>query len=340
MIKFLSLSEKEQSDLFRIAADDMRISEAVIEKDFWVVLMLDILFHHSKFGTHFVFKGGTSLSKAYHAIRRFSEDIDLILDWRLLGYGKDEPWFQRSKTAQRKFNDQANQKAAEWIKDELIPELQHQFQKLKIFNINLQVAVDDAQTVEIFYPRYHEDQSLLQVIRLEIGPLAAWTPCENEEISSYTAEQFPQLFEHPSTEVPTVAIKRTFWEKATILHKEANRENSRVPERYSRHYYDLYEMSQTGIKDQAFNDLNLLQQVISFKEKFYADNAARYEEIFTGSLKLIPSQEQMRLLQEDYQKTKDMLFGDFPSFEEILAGLEQLENEFRELDYRQLLWLK
>lgn len=241
-----------------------------------------------------------------------------------------------AKTAQRKFNDQANQKAAEWIKNELIPELQLQFQKLGIFTIHLQVAVDDAQTVEIFYPRYHEDQSLLQVIRLEIGPLAAWTPCETKEILSYTAEQFPQLFEHPSTEVPTVAVKRTFWEKATILHKEANRKNSRVPERYSRHYYDLYEMSQTSIKDQAFHDFKLLQQVVSFKEKFYTDNAARYEEIFTGSLKLVPSHEQARLLQEDYLKTQDMLFGDFPSFAEILVGLEQLENEFRESNYRHL----
>ncbi|MGG5329360.1 nucleotidyl transferase AbiEii/AbiGii toxin family protein [Enterococcus sp. AZ163] len=336
MIKFLSLSENEQADLFRIVAEDMSISEAVIEKDFWVVLMLDILFRHSKFGPYLAFKGGTSLSKAYQVIYRFSEDIDLILDWRLLGYDKDEPWLQRSKTAQRKFNDQANQKAAEWIKNELIPELQLQFQLLNIPTIEFQVAVDDAQTVEIFYPRYQEDQSLLQVIRLEIGPLAAWTPCENKEILTYTAGQFPQLFERPSTEIPTVAVKRTFWEKATILHKEANRKNSRVPERYSRHYYDLYEMSHTGIKDQAFNDLELLQQVISFKEKFYADNSARYEEVFTGGLKLVPSQEQKELLKEDYQKTQDMLFGDFPSFAEILTGLEQLENEFRKANDGQL----
>ncbi|OJG77406.1 hypothetical protein RV10_GL002516 [Enterococcus pallens] len=310
-------------------AEDMSIIEAVIEKDFWVVLMLDILFNHSKFGPYFAFKGGTSLSKAYHVIRRFSEDIDLILDWRLLGYGKNEPWLQRSKTAQRKFNDQANQKAAEWIKDELIPELQLQFRILKISNISLQVAVDDTQTVEIFYPRYQEDQSLLQVIRLEIGPLAAWTPCENKEILSYVAGQFPQLFENPSTVIPTVSIKRTFWEKATILHKEANRKNSRVPERYSRHYYDLYEMCYAGVKEKAFNDLELLQQVICFKEKFYADNSARYEEVFTKGLKLIPSQEQKKLLKEDYQKTQNMLFGDFPSFTEILTRLEQLENEFQ-----------
>ncbi|MBO1304724.1 nucleotidyl transferase AbiEii/AbiGii toxin family protein [Enterococcus sp. 669A] len=331
MIDFLNLSEKERSEIFRITAMDIGVSDAIIEKDFWVVLMLDILFHHSRFGEHFGFKGGTSLSKVYNVIHRFSEDIDLVLDWRLLGYEKDEPWQQRSKTAQRKFNDQANQRAAEWIKDELVPELQLKSQRLGIADLDLRIAVDDPQTIEVFYPRFHEDQSILQVIRLEIGPLAAWTPCESQEVFSYTAEHFPQLFEQPSTIIPTVAVNRTFWEKATILHKEANRTNSRVPDRYSRHYYDLYEMSRTPIKDQAFSDLQLLQQVVSFKMKFYADNSANYEEVLAGNLKLVPDEKQVNLLRNDYQKMQRMMFGVFPDFTEILDGLKELEHQFQKL---------
>ena len=92
------LSAEDRSDLFRNTANRMQMSDAIVEKDFWVCLMLDYLFHHSPWKNAITFKGGTSLSKAYHLINRFSEDIDLILDWRILGYSLNEPWEERSNT--------------------------------------------------------------------------------------------------------------------------------------------------------------------------------------------------------------------------------------------------
>ena len=173
MLEFLKMSTTEKNDTYRIVSEEKKINEAIIEKDYWVVLMLYLLFTESKFKKFFAFKGGTSLSKSYHKIQRFSEDIDLILDWRVLGYKKEEPWEHRSKTGQRKFNDEANEKAAQWISNQLIPELNRLFETLNIKNMRLTISERDPQTIQVFYPNDFNDTSILQEIRLEIGPLAA-----------------------------------------------------------------------------------------------------------------------------------------------------------------------
>ena len=102
------LSAEDRSDLFRNTANRMQMSDAIVEKDFWVCFTLDYLFHRSPWKDSITFKGGTSLSKAYHLINRFSEDIDLILDWRILGYSLNEPWEERSNTKQDAFNKEAS----------------------------------------------------------------------------------------------------------------------------------------------------------------------------------------------------------------------------------------
>ena len=104
MVDMARRSDEERMELFRNTASRKGLNEAIVEKDFWVCYMLDYLFHRSVWKNRFVFKGGTSLSKAFHLINRFSEDIDLVIDWRVLGYGTNEPWKDRSKTKQDAFN--------------------------------------------------------------------------------------------------------------------------------------------------------------------------------------------------------------------------------------------
>ena len=108
MKNIANLSNSEQKELFLATAGKMGISEAIVEKDFWVCFMLDHLFNDSKYKDYFVFKGGTSLSKAYHVIERFSEDIDLILDWRKIIKDDSNPWDERSRTKQDNYNKQIN----------------------------------------------------------------------------------------------------------------------------------------------------------------------------------------------------------------------------------------
>lgn len=143
------------------------------------------------------------------------------------------------------------------------------------------------------------------MIRLEIGALAAWTPVKSAEIASYAAECYPNVFSQRSTAVLTAAPERTFWEKVTILHHEANRpEHLAMPQRYSRHYYDLYCMASSPVKVNALSQLDLLEKVVDFKTKFYLRAWAKYSEAVQGSLKLIPSAYRFRELTMDYDLMK------------------------------------
>lgn len=210
-------------------AREIDLPAAMVDKDFWVCWTLDYLFHDCPWAEHLAFKGGTSLSKCFGLIQRFSGDIDLILDWRLLGYEKDEPWTERSKTRQDKFNKAANTRTEEFLRETFLSQLQADFEKMLNEKFSLYIGEEDPQTVCFGYSKSFQEGSILPVIRLEIGALAAWTPAKQMEISSYAAQQYPQVFKPPTTPIHAVAPERTFWEKVTILHKEAFRTNEDSP---------------------------------------------------------------------------------------------------------------
>ena len=123
MRKIAKIAESVRKSIFHNTAAKMGMTDAIIEKDFWVCYMLDYLFHRCAWKDRFAFKGGTSLSKAYGLIERSSEDIDLILDWRVLGYAIDEPWEVRSNTKQDLFNKEANARAEKFLHDEFLTSL-------------------------------------------------------------------------------------------------------------------------------------------------------------------------------------------------------------------------
>jgi hypothetical protein len=185
MYGILKLSEEERRTIFRNTAQKMGVHEAIIEKDYWVCLVLDYLFHKSPFQQHLTFKGGTSLSKCFGLIRRFSEDADLILDWRLLGYEKDEPWAERSKTKQDTFNKEANSKADVFLADVFLPTFSLGVSDIIGEQAQVEIEADDPQTISFHYPQLFRADSILQSIRLEIGALAAWTPAVEKPVTPY-----------------------------------------------------------------------------------------------------------------------------------------------------------
>ncbi len=326
------LSNEERYELFRNTADKLGMNDAIIEKDFWVCFMLDYLFHRSQWKEFIAFKGGTSLSKAFHLIRRFSEDIDLILNWQVLGYSKDEPWRKRSNTKQELFNKEANLRVESFLLEYFCPILKADLSNELNQEINVFIDEKDKQTIIFAYPRLFKNNSILQVIRLEIGALAAWTPSIDAQIVPYAAICYPKLFKQKETSVLTVTPERTFWEKATILHHEANRPDYlKMPTRYSRHYYDLYCMALSTVKQKAFANLDLLKTVIDFKMKFYPRAWAKYSEAIPGTLKLLPPEYRMSDLSKDYQNMKDMIYGNVPTFDEIISVIKKLEEEINAL---------
>lgn len=331
MQRIAIISASDRADLFRNTARKMNLHEAIVEKDFWVCWTLDYFFHQCQWKSSFAFKGGTSLSKSYHLIQRFSEDIDLIMDWRLLGYKYNTPWENRSNTKQDTFNKEANTRAEDFLRKIFLPALRQDLSKLLQTEANLYIDETDQQTIRFVYPQTFTDTSILQEIRLEIGALAAWTPARETMIKPYVAEQYAKLFQHPETSILTVMAERTFWEKVTILHREANRKGSPLPARYSRHYYDLYCMSNSPVKSSAFSNMPLLHKVVQFKAKFYRCSWAKYEDAKIGTMKLLPLPEYIEDLRADYHHMENMLYGDKPSFDEVMASIASLEQEINSL---------
>ena len=305
MITIAKSSDTDREVLFGNAADRAGIiNPAIVEKDFWVCLTLDYLFHRSPWPQSFIFKGGTSLSKAYHVIERFSEDIDLIMDWRLLGYGIHEPWAERSKTQQDKFNKKAVADASEFLTSTFAPQMEKDMSSLIGRSVSVTMDPDDKEqcTVNFFYPHVFNTNYLRQEIRLEIGPLAEWVPSHPVKIYTTAAEQFPSAFQQSDTIVPTVDVERTF-----------------------------YQMSRTSVKKEAFSRKELLDQDVKFKLKFYYAKNASYETAQIGTVRLVPSQAAIKDLSIDYDHMKDMIYGDKPSFDEIMESIAALETEINGL---------
>lgn len=314
--------------LIRNSALQKGVREVVIEKDYWVSYLLHYLFHENKWSDYFTFKGGTSLSKCYKLIERFSEDVDLILDWRVLGYTKNEPWKERSNTKQGKFNEEINIKTIKFLREDFLPEIKKDLEKLLGEGFGLYLDDLDPQTILFKYPGDFKTSYLPNVIRLEIGSLAAWTPAKEVNIKPYIADYYPRLFTAEGSKIRTVSAERSFWEKVTILHHEANRPKaSEMPKRYSRHYYDVYNMGHSRCKDSALKDLELLNEVTNFKIKFYPRKWARYEDVLKGEVKLLPGDFRIQRLAEDYASMRDMFFQEEPAFNELMDYIGQLEKE-------------
>ena len=295
MKEVAKLQIKDRTELFQATAISMGMQPNVIEKDFWVCFMLDHLFHDCRYKNAFVFKGGTSLSKSYHVIERFSEDIDLILDWRKIINDEVNPWEERSKTKQDLFNKQINSEAAKFYKEELIPQL----------NSEMKEKLGDGE----------------------------WMPSHETIVTPFAAEKYPDIFSQKDTSVLTIDVERTFWEKLTILHKIANFPDGKpLPARYARHLYDVYNMGNSWVKERAFKRKELLEKDVAFKQKFYYAKGAHYETATLSSIELLPKEAVLNALKEDYQAMSNMIYGNIPEFEAILEFLEKLQEEVHGLE--------
>lgn len=320
------LAAAERNDLFAETAAAMRSMPAIAEKDFWVVWVLNKIFGDEVLGKRLQFKGGTSLSKAFDLIGRFSEDIDLILDWREVT--QETPNAPRSKTQQGKFNEAVNEQAKAYIKDTLLPDIRALLSPV----CECHMEGSDGFTVFVRYPSAFKQAYLRPEILLEIGPLAAWLPSAVMPIRPYAATHFPQVFRKPECQVPTIVAHRTFWEKATILHQETHRAADKpMPPRYSRHYYDLASLARAAVRHEALADLALLDAVVEFKQRFYPSAWANYERAKPGTLKLIPSVERLKEVEKDYQAMQVMIFDKQITFAEVIATLTELEREINSL---------
>lgn len=299
-----------------------KLDPYIIEKDFWVSWTLSKIFSNPELNQVLCFKGGTSLSKVFGLIERFSEDIDLILAQSVV-LKDDEELNQSSGSKQEKFNVIIEERAGVFISTILKEMIE------KVVSPICSVKADDSDKhiLYVIFPRLFDYGYIQPTIKLEIGPLALWNPHEQYPIDSFVGKYLPEL-QLSNSLITTIKPERTFWEKITILHHEAHRpEASFVPVRYSRHYYDIYKIGQTDIKTKALENISLLEEVVAFKKRFYPRGWAKYEEAIPGTMKLLPTSGNMDILKDDYLKMKQMIYGDAPSWDEIIKCLAELEKE-------------
>ena len=333
---------EERADLFYRAAGKLRPkrSPVIIEKDFWVCWTLYRLFEKIRFHPQLIFKGGTSLSKVYNAIERFSEDVDLSLSRSDLGFS-DTRDPEQAGIGKKEINRRIDGlviACKDSIRDHLLPAVRKDFASV-LGDIGWTVELDkiDPQTITFTYPAVDLGRQIegyvRPVIRLELGARSDDWPAKEGIIKPYAAEIFPEAFTvAASCHVHTLEAERTFWEKATILHKEYHRPKDSNPgDRRSRHYYDLCQLSKMTIGDNALQQLDLLHRVVEHKKVFFRSSWAHYETAIPGSFHLVPSPERLVSLRTDYAQMKDMIFGDYPEWAVIIQGLKGLETRINAL---------
>jgi hypothetical protein len=294
-------------------------------------LILRELFHLPGWGEQLTFKGGTSLSKGWHLISRFSEDIDVVIDRGFLGFNEEEP----SRKHQKKQTEECSRR----IQEELKPAFESRLRELLPDDQDWRLTSadktedQDQQTLLFHYPSVFDSQInyLRRVVKIELGARSETEPVEVRSIQSYLADAFPDVLGKNPFSLRIVAARRTFWEKAMLLHEETFRpEDKPLKSRLSRHYYDLWCMIQKGIASEALADPDLFDRVARHRKIFFRQNWVDYETLRKGSLRLQPSSpKRMAEWRKDYEAMREeMFFDEPPRFDKLLTAIRDFEEEF------------
>lgn len=341
MDKVALLPTADRAALFGETAAARGVADTIIEKDFWVCWTLKRLFAlQTEDAPTLVFKGGTSLSKAFGAIRRFSEDIDLSFDRADLGYsGARDPEKEGiSKKQASKLIEDLVSDVEKHIAQKLLPALHaaivQQLGEAAEGGWSLEIDARDRQTVNFHYPaalsqsEYDGMAYITPRVKLELGARGDPWPTVTKVIRPYAADDYPSFFEAPDCTVTVLSAQRTFWEKATALHAEAHRPaESPTPQYFSRHYYDIAMLMGTEDGKLAATDFELLAQVAKHKAVFFRSGWASYDTARPGTLRLMPAAPRVKDLRADYRDMAPMMFDDKPlPFDEILSRIQKLQD--------------
>lgn len=338
MDTFAKRPSPERQEVFQQAASELDILDIIVEKDFWVSWLLKRLASNSKLSQYLIFKGGTSLSKAYGLIKRFSEDIDLTIsrDAPFVQDGKNPMEEGISNNERERRIEALKQNAQRFVHELALPELSRDIREhlgnSEAWDLKPAEDDNDNQTLLFEYPRIFNYSGRYNQpnVRLEFGARGEIEPHVIRMLKPLAAEKLPGLFPEPAFSVATLSAERTFWEKATILHALCH--GAKVRGGLSRHCYDIHMMGKAGVATAAFRDLPLLEQVVRNKSIMFKDSKASYGTAKIGTLRLTPEKELREKLEEDYKAMQVMFMEIPPGFDEIITDLDKLEKEINKLN--------
>jgi hypothetical protein len=332
--KYRSLSSRERFELLDAASQQRGIAPSILEKDYWVCKTLDVLFSLPGLGEHLVFKGGTSLSKVYHLIDRFSEDVDVSFHREFLGFGDEhDPEAATGKEQARRI-EALQQACKDCIRENLLPALRSEMTTRLGGDEGWSMEIDaqDAQTILFHFPQAGAP-SLAYIapsVRIELGARSDHWPKESHEILSYLSETLSRPI--GGATVQSLAAERTFWEKATLLHAEAHRDPAKpMPARYARHYHDLARMATEPVTERALADADLRKRVVAHKSVYFRSGWARYDLAEPATFQLLPPAARLPELETDHRAMAQMFFTTPPPIADVLETLAILQDRIRQL---------
>ena len=327
-LDFLELPANERRLHIEQAAVRQNLSPVMLEKDFWVCWLLGILFE-SEFADSLVFKGGTSLSKVFAVIDRFSEDIDLSLAPAFLGL--PQPGTTRNQA--NKWMSKAEAACAAAVQRQIAPQLEITVSAVLGKNTPgwFEYLIDPATQSPVLLFHYPSIQPagfeyLKRTVKLEFGSLTDQQPIGRHTLRPWIAQSLPTAFADWRCEVVALELERSFWEKATILHTEYHRPADKpTPDRFSRHYADTAALAKHPTAAKAVDQHELRNRVVRWKSQFFGSSWANYDQATPGTFRLVPTSQRRPALRRDYQAMRDMYLSEPASFEEVLATLAALE---------------
>jgi hypothetical protein len=334
MDDFFALSADEQQAYFAQASTTLLLDAGSIEKDFWVCWVLRELFAVPGWGRHLTFKGGTSLSKGWQLIERFSEDIDIVIDRTLLDIEPpDEPGLSRNERERRL--EKLKGACQQHVRDVLMPAFERRLRSRLPAHVAWSLSSDpddvDGQTLLFNYPTVTSARAYVpQRVKIELGARSDIDPAHTPTIRPYLAEAFPAQIRDASFAVRAVAPERTFWEKAMLLHEEAHRREPKAPkERLARHYYDLWCLIKAGVAARAVASPELFERVVAHRSVFFRKHREAQATMRQGSIVLLPVAELLPAWAQDYGAMRESyFFREPPGFDEILRAVGEFERQF------------
>lgn len=340
MRDFIVLSNKRQRLIYEQAQSRTGLPSASLEKDFWVCWTLNQLFYSNLWGQSLTFKGGTSLSKCWGLIDRFSEDIDIVIDRTFLGFSGELSPESAPSRKKRKRGLEAMKLASQQfinndLREDLLSAFTNQLPLTSEWKLDLASTDEDPtnQTLLFYYPGVLADKVtyIRPVVKIEMGARSDNEPVENCSIHPYLSDVFTDLFNESATQIRALSPERTFWEKAMLLHEETHRprEKKRKLNRMARHYYDLWCLITRGIAQRATTRMDIFERTAFHREIYFRWTWMDYSTLKKGTLRLIPSDEMLVDWRKDYEAMKtEMFFGDIPTFDEVIKIVLAFQDSF------------
>ncbi len=331
--EWLKIPEERRIEILNQASNISGLPAIAIEKDWWVTLALKASFE-LKYSPSIVFKGGTSLSKGWNLIERFSEDIDLAIDRKFFGFEGDISKSQIKNLRKA---------SCEFISTTFLEDLTKKLTEWKVIDeckLNAQPIVDsdkDPQVIEIHYNSVFDKSDYLpQRVLIEVSSRSLMEPSESREINSILSAAFSdQAFTTEAFSISTVLPQRTFLEKIFLLHEEFSQDTAKIRiDRLSRHLYDLEKLMDTEHGKAAIKDTELYKGIVTHREKFNPLRGLNYSNHIPSKIKIIPPATVIKEWEKDYQAmTQNMIYGDPLNFDNLIKRIQDLQERINAITH-------